>query len=388
MEIKKDILQYAPKCSIYKKCSGCQLQNLPYNDQLKLKQRTLRMLLGKFGHVSRIIGMAQPEHYRNKMQTVYRSVGKGKILSGIYQSTNGSVAFTDSCILTDEESNRASIVLRQLFESFKIKPYDPKTKTGFVKSVIIRRGRGTNDMLVTIVGAGSQNPFGRSFVNAFVKKVPCVTGLTLNVNTDSKLLPGKELAVLYGKNTLDTEICGKMFTLSQNSFLQVNPLQTEVLYTKAIEMAELDKGDRVIDAYSGIGTIGIIASDKCGSVTSVELNGDAVANARLNAQRNNVKNIEIFCADAGDFMLSEAKRGSVFDVVFTDPPRSGCSAAFISALLRVKPRKIIYISCNPETLARDLFRLTKASYSVTQLQPVDMFPYTKSIECIALLERK
>lgn len=375
-------------CPHAKKCGGCQLQNLPYEEQLHLKQAGLIRLLGRYGHVEEIMGMADPTHYRNKIQAAFRSQS-GKVISGVYQSASRRIVEVEDCLLEDACAAPILKTIRKLCVSFKIKPYDLRTGQGFLRHVLIRRGFATGEIMVVLVTAKGEFKSARSMVNELIRRHPEISTVVWNINpTDTPLMLGNKSEVLYGEGYITDVLCGKKFRISPRSFFQVNPVQTEILYGKAKEFAALTGKEKVIDAYCGTGTIGLSMADSVAELMGVELNKDAVADAKVNAALNGVKNATFIAADAGDFMADMAARGESADVVITDPPRAGCSAQFLRSLLTLAPKRIVYISCNPETLARDLYTLKKGGYKIGKIQPVDLFPYTSHVECVVELKKK
>ena len=377
------------KCPLYKKCGGCQLQNLSYAEQLGFKQRKTERLLGEFGRVEPIIGMAEPYHYRNKVQAAFATARNGKIISGVYQSGTHSIVCVDSCLTEDRKADEIIVSVRNMLRSFKIQPYDERSGSGTLRHVLVKRGFKTNQIMVVLVTAGPIFPAKNNFVKALRKEHPDITTIVHNINPyQTSLVLGERENVLYGTGKIEDELCGLTFRISPRSFYQINPAQTEVLYNTAMEYADMSGREKVIDAYCGIGTIGLVASKRAGEVIGVELNRDAVHDAIANAKRNGIKNVRFFCDDAGEFMLGMAQDGEKADIVFMDPPRAGSDECFLSSLVTLAPKKIVYISCNPETQQRDLRFLTKRGYKVEKVQPVDMFPHTNHIETIVLLSHK
>lgn len=376
-------------CPVAKKCSGCQLSNMTYEQQLQYKQKDVEKLLGQFGEVKPIVPMENPYNYRNKVQAVFRSDRSGKIISGVYQSSRNGIVGVDKCFLNDERADKIILGIRELLRSFKIRPYDIGTGSGFLKHVLVRVGKTSGEILVTLVGANSMFPKKKDFVTALIKKFPEITTVTFSVNTNDEMLTlGNRNEVLYGNGYIVDILCGKKFRISPQSFYQINFVQTEKLYRYAIEAAELSKSDNILDAYSGVGTIGIIASDYVNSVQGIELNAAAVRDAVKNCAENGItKNIAFNKGDAGEFLRERAKNGTFYDVVFMDPARAGADRKFLNSLTKIKPKKIVYISCNPATLSRDLKSLIK-DYEITEIQPFDMFPHTRHVECIVCMQRK
>ena len=376
------------KCPYAKKCSGCQLQNLTYEEQLKMKQVKLISLLGKYGHVSEIIGMENPYNYRNKAQSIF-GFKSGRLIAGIYQSATRRITEVKDCMLEDEGASRIVDTVKALCPSFKIKAYDINTGTGFLRHVLVRKGFVSGEIMVVLVTAKGEFKSCRSFVNELLRRHPEITTLVWNINsTDTPLMLGEHSEVLYGEGYITDTLCGLNFRISPRSFYQVNPVQTEILYSLAKEYASLTGKERVIDAYCGTGTIGLTMADKAKEIIGVEVNPDAIKDAKVNTKLNGIKNAKHFVGDAGAFMSGLAKNGDAADVVITDPPRAGCSMQFLRSLITLSPKRIVYISCNPETLARDLNTLTKNGYKVKKIQGVDMFPHTNHVETVVCLTRK
>ena len=375
-------------CPYAKKCGGCSLQNLPYEEQLHLKQAKLIGLLGRFGRVEEIIGMDDPTHYRNKIQAAFKSKS-GKVISGVYQSASRRIVEVEDCMLEDECAAPILATVRKLCGSMKIKPYDMESGQGFLRHVLIRRGFVSGEIMVVLVTAKGEFRSERSFVNELIRRHPEITTVVRNVNpTDTALFLGNESHVLHGEGFITDRLCGLDFRISPRSFYQVNPVQTEILYGKAKAFAALTGKETVIDAYCGTGTIGLTMAADAKEIIGVEVNRDAVADAMDNARRNGIANATFHAADAGEFMEAMAAKGQTADVVVTDPPRAGCSGRFLHSLLKLAPARVVYVSCNPETLARDLYTLTKGGYKVRKMQPVDMFPFTSHVECVVSLTRK
>ncbi len=376
------------KCPNYKKCGGCQLQNLHYGRQLSFKQVKVIKLLGRYHHVSEIIGMEHPYHYRNKVQAAFANRA-GVVISGVYQSSTHKIVPVDDCMIEDETADRIIVTVRKLLKSFKLKAFDDVTMRGFLRHVLIKRSFATGETMVVLVTGEERFPDESKFVNALLSRHSEITTIVQNINNKrTSLVLGERSRVLYGSGYIEDILCGKRFRISAKAFYQINPAQTEVLYSKAMEFADLDGTGTVIDAYCGTGTIGIIAADKAGRVIGVELNSDAVADAKVNAELNNIKNIEFYNADAGKFMVDFAAAGEQVNTVIMDPPRAGASLEFLRSLVALAPDKIVYISCNPETQARDLSFLTRKGYKVRRIQPVDMFPHTEHVETVVLLSRE
>ena len=376
------------KCPHRKKCGGCQIQNLSYEKQLSFKQVKLIRLLGKYHRVSEIIGMEHPYHYRNKVQAAFGE-RNGEIISGVYQSSTHNIIPVDSCLIEDQKADEIIVTIRKLLKSFKLRAFNDKTMKGFLRHVLIKRGFISGEIMVVLVTSTMDFPKCDKFISALLSRHSEITTIVQNVNNKfTSLILGEESRVLFGSGYIEETLCGFRFRISPKAFYQVNPVQTEVLYNKALEFAGLTGSEKVLDAYCGTGTIGIIASKKAGSVVGVELNFDAVRDAKENARINNIQNIEFFEDDAGKFMVKAARQGEKYDVVIMDPPRAGASLEFLRCLTELAPEKVVYVSCNPETLARDASFLTRKGYKVRKIQPVDMFPHTEHVETVVLFVKK
>ena len=377
------------KCSVSKKCGSCQYQGVPYKEQLVAKQKKMSKLLKKFGNVKPIIGMEDPFYYRNKVHAVFDRDRKGNIICGTYEAKTHKVVPVEDCMIEDKISQEIIRTIRDMLKSFKIKTYDEDTGYGLLRHVLVRRGFSTGEIMVVLVTVSPILPSKNNFVKALRKEHPEITTVVLNVNDrQTSMVLGDRNIVLYGPGFIKDRLMGLNFRISPSSFYQVNPVQTEVLYGKAMEFAAMTGKERVIDAYCGTGTIGIIASRNARDVIGVELNRDAIRDARMNARENRIRNVRFVPGDAGWFMEGMAAEGEKVDVVLMDPPRAGSDRKFLHSLLSLSPEKIVYVSCNPETLDRDLVYLTKRDYLVKKMQPVDMFPVTDSVEVVCLLENR
>lgn len=386
---KKSKDREVPKCPHYYQCGGCQLQHMKYEAQAKFKEKTVKGLLGKYGKINEVITMDEPYDYRNKIHSTFSAGKKGKVISGIYEQYSHKVVPIDRCIIQDPRADDIIATVRKLMESFKFKPFDEDSGRGFMRHILIKTGNTSGEIMVVLVVASKMFPSRKNFIKALLKKHPEITTIVMNINNRrTSAVLGNNERVLYGKGYIEDTLCGCVFQISPKSFYQVNPIQTEKLYSKAIEMAKLDKRDIVLDAYCGIGTIALILSSNVKKVIGVELNNDAVKDAIRNSKRNNIKNAHFYQGDAGDFMVQMAERKEPVDTVFMDPPRSGSDEKFLSSIVKLSPKKVIYISCNPVTQERDLKYLTKHGYNVKEIQPVDMFPHTYHVETVVQLTKK
>ena len=377
------------KCSVAKKCGGCQFQGVDYKEQLKKKQKMEEDLLKKFCKVNPIIGMDNPYYYRNKVHSVFGRDRKGNIISGTYQAGTHYIVPVEECLIEDKKCQEIIQTIRGMLKSFKIKTYDEDTGYGTFRHVLVRRGFKTGEIMVILVLGDPILPSKNNFVKALRKAHPEITTVVLNINDKkTSMVLGEREKPIYGKGFIKDELCGCTFRISPKSFYQVNPVQTEILYKTAIDYAELTGKETVIDAYCGIGTISLVAAKHAKKVIGVELNGDAVKDAKMNAKENNMNNVEFYKGDAGEFMVNMAEKGQKADVVFMDPPRSGSTEVFMSSVVKLAPKKVVYVSCGPDTLERDLKYFKKHGYEAKKIQPVDMFPFTEHVETVCLMSRK
>ena len=376
-------------CPVSRKCGGCQLMNLSYPEQLKFKQAKVVKLLGSFHRVNEIIGMDYPFHYRNKVQAAFGRTRGGEIISGVYQSSTHNIVKTEKCLIEDKKADEIILTIRKFVKDFKLTVYDERKGNGFLRHVLVKRGFATNEIMVVLVTGTGVFPSKNNFIKALLNVHTEITTIVQNINNKfTSMVLGEKETILYGKGYIEDVLCGCTFRISPKSFYQINPVQTEILYGKAIDFAGLSGKEKVIDAYCGIGTIGIVASKNAGEVIGCELNPDAIKDAKINAKINEIENIKFVCADAGEFMLGMKEQGEKCDVLFMDPPRAGSDKRFLSCAVALSPEKIVYISCNPETQQRDLYYLIKNGYKVKKIQPVDMFPYTAHVETVVLLSKK
>lgn len=374
-------------CPHAKKCSGCQLQNMEYCDQLSFKQAKLIKLLGMYGHVDKIIGMEDPLHYRNKVQAAF-SFRRGRIVSGVYQSATGAVVPVDECLLEDVGADRIIVTVRRLCADFNIKAFDSRTGKGFLRHVMVRKSEKSGKYMVVLVTARGDFRSKRKFAEELLRRHPEIETLLHSINnTDKGLMLGNSCEILHGDGYITDSLCGLDFRISPTAFFQVNHSQTELLYGIAAELAALTGNETLLDAYCGTGTVGLILAKSAGRVIGVEINRDSVADAKHNARINGIENARFYAADAGRIMDELAESGERIDVVVTDPPRAGCSLAFLKSLISLAPERVVYISCNPTTLSRDLYTLKKGGYKIKKIRPVDLFPYTEHIETVVLLTR-
>ena len=370
-----------------KKCGGCPLLALPYREQLAKKQARLQELLGGFAPVKAVQGMAEPLHYRNKAIASF-DTQRGKLVCGLYAEGTHRVLPGADCLLQEEILNKTLAAVLDAARACRWTAYDEDRGTGLLRHTVLRSSCG-GKVLVTLVTPGPDLPGSKNFCTALRKKAPWVVSIVQNINpTRSSAVLGSREKTLYGPGFVLDTLCGTQFAISSRSFYQVNRTQTEVLYKKALELAKLTGRETVIDAYCGIGTIGLCAAPLAKQVIGVERNPAAVKDAAANARRNKIANARFVCADATEWMAAAAGEGLHPDVVFLDPPRAGSTPECIAAVNKMKPRRVVYVSCDPETLARDVAAFTRLGWRAAKFCPVDLFPQTKHVETVVLLSHK
>ena len=377
------------KCPVAARCGGCQMTKLPYQEQLRVKQRRMEELLRPFCPVEPIRGMSSPLHYRNKVHAVLSVDKSGRPVSGVYAAGTHRVVPVKHCLIENQRADQIIHSIVELLPKFRLRIYNEYTHRGFLRHIVIRTGQFTGQIMVVLVTTSLEFPRKKEFVQALVQLHPEITTIVVNENNrQTSMVLGNRESVLYGSGYMEDELCSKRFRISPRSFYQVNAQQAEVLYETAIDLMGLTGKETLLDAYCGTGTIGLCASGKAARLIGVELNADAVKDARINAEANQVRNASFYCDDAGRFMTRMAKEGHVPDVVCMDPPRSGSDVPFLTAVKSLAPRKIVYVSCGPDTLARDLdFLCRDGQYKVLKAVPVDMFPCTEHVETVCLMSR-
>lgn len=368
------------KCPLTERgCGGCIELSVPYGEHLRRKQAAVRKL---FPDALPIVGMENPCHYRGKVLSTFAN-GRSGLYSGIYAAGSHRVLSVRDCILHDRRADEIVGISREILAASGLTAYNEDAGTGTLRHMQLRRAAGTGEVLLTLVAPSAELPGAKALAAQIVRKCPDVRSVVQNINPrkTSAVLGFKEI-VLYGPGYIDDVLMGMKFRISSRSFYQVNSRQTEKLYGKALALAELTGREEVLDAYCGVGTIGILAAKHAAHVTGVEFNADAVKNAAVNARLNGLENIDFLRGDAGR-VLAEKQLSA--DTVFVDPPRSGCERPFLEALCAAMPQKIVYISCCPETQARDIKLLSSRGYRLESVQPVDMFPWTPHVETVGML---
>lgn len=377
------------QCNIANKCGGCQYLGIPYHEQLKKKEAEIEKYLHKYVKPEKIIGMEQPVHYRNKVTATFGRKKDGTVYSGIYEEKSHNILKHDRCYLENELAQDIIAEVTKMVKSFKWTVYNEHSGYGLVRHIMVRTGHATGEVMVILVTTSHILPSAKNFSKALKTKFPQITTIVQNVNDkQTTMVLGTRDIVLYGKGFIEDILCGCRFKLSPQSFYQVNSVQTEILYNKAMEYACLTDEDIVLDTYCGIGTIGITAAKSAGKVIGVELNKEAYKDAIVNAGKNKLENIKFYNADATKFMSEASENDLRPTVVFMDPPRSGSTEEFLDALIKMAPERVVYISCGPDTLARDITYITKKSkYRVKRAVAVDLFPMTTHCECVVLLSQ-
>ena len=375
------------KCPYFSLCGGCNKLDKTYEEEIKEKEEYIKKLFQSVGYKKpvEILKADNPYYYRNKAIMAFKLSKTKKVVSGIYEEHSHKIVTVDDCLIQSEVINRVLKSVNIALSKNKIKPF---INGGVVKHVLVRHAMKTNEIMVCIVTPTDLFPGRANFVKDLLKLEPTITTIVQNIQTrDTSIVLGTKERVLYGKGFIIDELCGLKFKLSPRSFFQINPIQTEKLYNTAMEFANLRVGNTVIDAYSGIGTIGMVASKRCGKVICVENNPDAVADAKFNAKFNNITNVNFYLEDSTKFINELAVNRIKVDCVILDPPRSGTTYNFISAVAKLGIKRVVYVSCGPETLARDLKIFKDFGYDIKEAKCVDMFPRTEHVETVCCLQK-
>lgn len=381
-----------PICGIYKRCGGCQLMHASYEAQLKLKTKRVEDTIRRIGRIDGFkihptIGMKTPYRYRNKVQL---PIGKkdGRVQIGFYAPRSHDIIDMDFCHIQDETADEVVKLTRKWIERNNIPIYDETTGFGDIRHIMVRKGFKTGEVMIVIVTNSKKLPDCRDFVEILVNNIKGVKSIIQNVNSNkTNVILGNENITLWGSDTITDYIGRFRFNISPLSFFQVNPVQTEVLYSKVLEYAGLTGNETVFDAYCGTGTISLFLAQRAKKVYGVEVIPEAVENAARNARENGVENAEFITGQSEKEIPKLIKMGIRPDVVVVDPPRKGCERELLDAVASVKPERIVYVSCDPGTLARDLGILDELGFRTMEVQPVDMFPMTYHVECVVLITR-
>lgn len=380
----------SPVCPVYGICGGCKLMHTSYENQLKIKTDIARRLLSRFGEVGDCVGVTgEPYHYRNKIHATLSTDKNGSVISGLYEETTHKLVNISSCAIENEHAAEIMETIRNFMNKHNVRPYNEDTGKGTLRHVLFRTS-ACGDTLVVLVSGNKIFPEKNKLSKLIMEKHACVKSIVVNYNTrKTSFVLGKKEEILAGDGYVTDEMCGLSFRISGKSFYQINTPQAVKIYLDAIEKADLSVNDTILDAYCGIGTIAAIAANISGAkeVIGVELNEAAIADARENAKLAGLKNIKFINEDAGDYLFAAIGAELHYSCIIMDPPRSGASERFIKAVLKMKPEKLIYISCNPVTLARDLRELTRKDYKADYIRPYDMFPQTGHVEVVCLMSR-
>lgn len=392
------VLQPSPNrvgmlCPVAERCGGCSLQHMSYKAQLDFKTQMVKESIKRIGKLEDVLihetmGMENALNYRNKAQYPVGAGCGGEALLGFYERYSHEIVDCTSCMIQDETSSTIRNIVRYFIHENNISVYDESTGKGLVRHLMTRTGFKTGEIMVVIVLNGKDLPYKQKLIDNLIAQVPGIKSIILNVNEkNTNIILGYKNIKIYGEDHITDYIGKYKFSISPLSFFQVNPVQTEVLYNKAIEYAALTGKETVFDLYCGIGTISLFLSEKSKKVYGIEVVEDAVKDARANTEINGVENIEFITGEAEKVVPEVYKQGIKADVVVVDPPRKGCDETLLKTLVSMQPDRIVYVSCKPSTLARDLAYLSEKGYRAVEIQPVDMFPYTSHVECILRMDK-
>lgn len=382
----------APECSIYKECGGCQLQHMSYEGQLKAKEKQVRDVLERIGKLENVkvhpvLGMDNPWRYRNKAQV---PVGEqeGGLIGGFYQQRSHQIINMKECIIQQEKNDEVVQAVVEICGQYGVRAYNEERHKGELRHIMARHGLVTGEVMVVLITRTNELPHKNKIIHDIVSRIPGVKSIVQNVNQKkTNVIFGNETKVLWGEEVIYDFIGDIKFAISARSFYQINPEQTKVLYEKALDYANLSGTENVIDAYCGIGTISLFLAQKAKKVFGVEIVQEAIEDARRNAQLNGISNVEFAVGEAEVVIPKWYEEGNAADVLVVDPPRKGCEEALLQTIIAMKPKRVVYVSCNPGTLARDLRILEDGGYRTIEVQPVDMFPQTMHVELVALMSR-
>lgn len=381
-----------PKCGVCTACGGCQFQQLNYAAQIEYKTKKVEASFKRQKieniEVLPTIPMENPYEYRNKIQVPIGRDPHGHIVSGFYRSGTHKIIPVEKCWIENTNAEKIISTIKDLMKEFHYAPYDEDTRTGLIRHILLRTSLHYKEIMVTLVTNQDEFKGKNNFVKELVKRCPEIKSIVQNINQrDTNVILGEKERVLFGPASIKDSILGTDFLISSKSFFQVNPIQVEKLYETAIKFADLKKDETIFDAYCGIGTISLCASKYVSKVIGAEIVKEAIVDAKKNAKINNIANAQFICGDAGEALETLMNNGEKFSTVFVDPPRKGLDEKFINKLLELKPEKVVYVSCDPDTLARDISILSKF-YSIEKIQPVDMFPMTFHVETVVALSLK
>ncbi|WP_223642873.1 23S rRNA (uracil(1939)-C(5))-methyltransferase RlmD [Planococcus sp. 4-30] len=378
-------------CPVFDTCGGCQIQHLSYEGQMTFKQKLVRDAITRIGKlpdvpVHPVKGMEHPWRYRNKSQIPF-GTQDGKVVAGFYQTRSHDIADTDICLIQTPEADAIMVALKKNLAEIGIEPYEEATHRGMLRHVVVRKARATGEIMVVLVTKKKKFPQAVRAIELIQATVPEVTSIVQNINSEkTNVIFGDETLTLWGKDVIEDQIGDVRFEISARSFYQINPEQTEVLYGQALEYAQLTGKETVIDAYCGIGTISLFLAQRAEFVMGVEIVPQAIEDAKRNAELNGLSNTLFEAGPAEQVIPRWYKEGKKADVLVVDPPRKGCDEQLLRTILKQRPRRVVYVSCNPATLARDLRILEDGGYRTKEVQPVDMFPQSTHCEAVAWLE--
>ena len=376
-----------------KDCGGCQIQELDYQKQLDIKTNEVKQVISRIGKLENVvihetIGMEEPMRYRNKAQFPIQKYGE-EVNIGFYKKKSHDVIPTDSCIIQHEINDKIMRIIKTYIKAYNVSIYDEATHTGVLRHLVTKIGFTTNEVMVVLVVNGRKLPYLNELASVLEENVPGFKTLVINENREkTNVILGKTNRVVYGEGKINDYIGNLVFEISPLSFFQVNPVQTEVLYNKALEYANLKENDTVFDIYCGIGTISLFLAQKATKVYGIEIIEDAIKDANINAKLNNLDNVEFYVGKAEEVVPKMYKEGKTANVVVVDPPRKGCDEKVLDTIISMSPDRVVYVSCNPSTLARDLGYLNEKGYKTVEIQPVDMFPQTMHVECVAMIVKQ
>ncbi|MEI2340175.1 23S rRNA (uracil(1939)-C(5))-methyltransferase RlmD [Priestia megaterium] len=380
-------------CPVYKQCGGCQLQHVSYEGQLQFKQKQVKDVMARIGHLPDVpvhstLGMNDPWRYRNKAQ-VPVAEREGGLVAGFYQQRSHDIINMDACLIQQQANDDVVQAVKSICEKHGVSAYQEQKHKGSLRHIMARYGLVTGEIMVVIVTRTAELPNKKRIIEDIIEAVPNVKSIVQNVNSKrTNVILGNQTNVLWGEEYIYDYIGDVKFAISAKSFYQVNPEQTKVLYDKALEYADLTGEETVIDAYCGIGTISLFLAQKAKKVYGVEIVPEAIEDAKRNAELNGIHNAEFAVGEAEVVIPNWYKQGIKADVIVVDPPRKGCDEALLNTIIDMKPKKVVYVSCGPATLARDLAILEKGGYETVEVQPVDMFPHTTHVENVAVLTLK
>ena len=376
-----------------KDCGGCQIQELDYNKQLELKTNEVKQVISRIGKLENVeihetIGMQSPCRYRNKAQFPIQNIN-GSTAIGFYKKKSHDVIPTDMCVIQHDINDKIIKIIKTYIQAYNVSIYNETTHTGVLRHLVTKVGFTTNEVMVVLVANGTNLPHLNELASVLKENILGFKTLVLNVNkAKTNVILGKENKVIYGNGKINDYIGDLVFEISPLSFFQVNPVQTEVLYNKALEYAELKENDTVFDIYCGIGSISLFLAQKATKVYGIEIVEDAIKDAKINAKLNNLNNVEFYVGKAEEVVPKMYSEGKTANGVVVDPPRKGCDEKVLDTIVSMKPDRVVYVSCNPSTLARDLAYLDERGYKCVEIQPVDMFPHTMHVECCAKIVKK